>query len=541
MATVPPPYSPSPQEQARQARQAWRAQAAAQKAAVRAQRNYWRAMRRPSITGPVVLITIGIFALLLVSGKVDGAAFWMTYQRWWPLLFIVVGLTMLLEWFLDRNQPYPVRRSMGGVVFLLILAGLAAGASYSHWNLGPFQDQFSDQNGDFLHFMGSEHVNDTEMNIEMPAGAQVQVQNPRGDVNVTESSDTLMHIHSHEAAYTNSDDDAKRYLKSLAPNVTVNGTNVIVRVDGTSNGKSDMTIELPKDASADVNAAHGDVSIAGLKGSVNVTSTHGDVKFEDLGSSAHAHLSKGDFSAHSVQGDLAVQGHMDDVTLSEIRGKVLLDGDFFGDTHLERIEAPVHFHSSRTDIEVGRIAGDLTLDASDLHIQQAQGPLKIVTRSKAIDCGQVYGDVHVENSNGDVTVTSGSPLGTVYINNRHGSINMGVPPEAGFTVEANTSNGDISSDFDLTKSGGDSSHVLTGQVGKGGPKITLASDQGDIHLSKAEAFPALPPLPPLPPLPGIKGTLPHPPNTLKAPPAPPAPGVKHLRAPQGVNEQPAVQ
>lgn len=537
MATIPPPYSP--QEAARRSREAWRTQAAAQRATARAQRQYWRAMRRPSITGPIIMIAIGIVALLIATGKMNGLTFWSTYQRWWPLLFILVGVTLLLEWFLDRRQPYPVRRTAGGVVFLLILAGVAASASYAHWNWGPFQDQFSGVDGDVFHFMGNEHVNDTQMDLDMPAHATVQFDNPRGDVNVSASDDNRMHVRSHETAYTNSNDDATRFLKSLAPNVTVNGTNVMVHVQGSSNGKSDLTIQIPVDASASVNAGHGDVTLEGLNGEVHVTSGQGDVKFESLAGTVHARMNKGDFSAHAIQGDLSVEGRMNDVTLSEIRGRVLLDGDSFGNTHLERIESPLHFHSSRTDIEVARIAGELTMDSGDLHLQQAQGPIKIVTRSKSIDCSQVFGDIHIENSNDDVNVSPGSPLGNISIDNRHGSINLSLPASASFSVDGRTNNGEVSTDFGLTQTGSNSSHTLTGEVGKGGPRITLSSDQGDIHLKKGDLV--VPPLPPIPPMPSIKG-LPAIPRVPAMPHVPAMPGpVKHLRATRGVSEQPSVQ
>jgi len=536
MATLPPPYSP--QDARRRAREAWRSQAAAQRAAIRAQRNYWRAMQRPSIAGPVVLIVIGIVALLLATGKIDGPTFWMAYHRWWPLLFILVGSILLGEWFLDRNRPHPVRRSAGGVVFLLILAALAGGATWAHWNWGPLHDEFSGQDGEFFHFMGAEHANDTQLDLDIPASPQVQVQNPRGDITITPSADARLHVRSHETAYTNSEDDARRFLQSLAPKVTVSGTNVVVHVDGNANGKSDVTLELPPAASADVNAGHGDINIEGLKGSVNVASGHGDIKFESLGGTAHARVSRGNFSAHDVRGDLSVDGRMEDVTLSEIRGKVLLDGDFFGSTHLERIEAPLHFHSSRTDFEAARIAGDMTMDSSDLHLQQAQGPIKIVTRSKSIDCSQVFGDIHIENSNDDVNVTPGAPLGNIWINNRNGSINLGLPPGAGFSIDGHANNGEISTDFPLNQTGSNSSHSLTGEVGKGGPRITLMSSQGDIHLKKGDLIPGLPPIPPLPPMPSAN-SLPVFPKMPKAP-TPPGP-IRHLRQPPGVSEQPAVQ
>jgi DUF4097 and DUF4098 domain-containing protein YvlB len=540
MATIPPPIPP--QEAARRAREAWRAQAAAQKAQYRAQKQYWRAMRRPSITGPFVLILVGVMALLLLTGKINGSTFWIAYQHWWPLLFIVVGLGLLLEWFLDRNQPHPVRRTSSGLVFLLILAGIAGTLTWAHWNWGPLQDQFGNQDGDFMHMMGAEHVNENQLDMSAPAAAIVQVDNSHGNVVIAASQDSEMHIHSRMTAYTNSEDESKRLLESLKPNVTVNGQNVNIRVPGSSNGKSDMTIDLPADASVTINAGHGDINIDGLKGETHSMATHGDIKLENLGGAAHARMSKGDFSAHGLSGDLTVEGRMDDVTLSEIRGKVLLDGDFFGDMHMEHIQAPLHLHSSRTDMEVGRIAGDLTMDSNDLRMQQVQGPIKVVTHSKSIDCSQVFGDIHIENADNDVTVTSGTPLGNVYINNRHASINMGVPSGTDFAVEARAHNGEISNDFSLPTSHENNSNILSGEVGKGGPKIVLTSDQGDIHLTKAEMVAPLPPLPPMPPMPGVKGLtgLPPMPGMPKMPKVPNVPG-KHLKAPDGTTEQPVVQ
>ncbi len=539
MATIPPPIPP--QEAARRAREAWRAQAAAQKAQYRAQKQYWRSMRRPSITGPIVLIFIGIMALLLLTGKINGATFWIAYQHWWPLLFIVVGLGMLLEWFLDRDKPYPVRRTSGGLIFLLILVAAAGTFSWAHWNWGPLRDQFGHDDGDFMQMMGAEHVDEVQMDMTAPAVAIVQVDNSRGDVVIATSQDSEMHVHARMTAYSNSENEAKRLMESLKPNVTVNGQNVNIRVPGSSNGKSDMTIDLPADAAVTINAGHGDISIDGLKGETHSTATRGDVKLENLAGSAHARMSKGDFSAHGLAGDLTVEGRMDDVTLSEIRGKVLLDGDFFGDMHMEHIQAPLHLHSSRTDMEVARIAGDLTMDSNDLRMQQVQGPVKVVTHSKSIDLSQVFGDIHIENADNDVTVTSATPLGNVYINNRHASINMGVPTGSDFAVEARAHNGEISNDFSLTNANEKNSNTLSAEVGKGGPKIVLTSDQGDIHLSKAEMVAPLPPVPPVMPVPNVKGVAPVAPvpGMPKAPKVP-VPG-KHLKSPDGATEPPVVQ
>jgi len=433
------------------------------------------------------------------------------------------------------------------LIFLLIIAAVAGTLTWAHWNWGPLRDQFANEDGDFMHMMGAEHVNEVQMDMNAPALAIVQVDNPRGDVVITASPDSSVHVHARMTAYTNSGDESRRLLESLKPTVAVNGQNVNIRVPGTSNGKSDVTIDLPSDASVTVNAGRGDITIDGLKGETHAVATGGDVKLDNLASTAHARMSRGDFSAHGLAGDLSVEGRMDDVTLSEIRGKVLLDGDFFGDMHMERIQAPLHLHSSRTDLEVARIAGDLTMDSNDLRMQQVLGPVKVVTRSKSIDCSQVFGDIHIENSDNDVTVTSATPLGSVYINNRHASINMGIPTGSNFAVEAQAHNGEISNDFSLNSTKQNNSNSLSAEVGKGGPRIVLTSDQGDIHLTKAEMVAPMPPVPPMPAVPGVKGMtgvpgVPGVPGAAGMPkvPKPPVPG-KHLKAPEGPTEQPVVQ
>jgi DUF4097 and DUF4098 domain-containing protein YvlB len=536
MAASPPPYQPplTPEEQRRQQKAYFQAQKAAfrnQRDAWRAQRRdqryYWNSMHRPSIVGPVVLLAIGIVALLINAGKLSGPFFWDWLIRWWPLLLVGIGLLSLLEWFLDRDQPYKRKTNAFGIILLIaILVGIA----YSKGHLDRWSNEMGAGNpSDWPSMMGEEHEHDADTSVAIPANAAVQIQNPRGDVTITGSSDGQLKIHAHQIVNTNSDSEADRTFPALNPKVTVNGSSVLVRVEGRGNGRADLTIELPEGASTDITAGRGDVSVEGLKGATNVTASRGDVKLSEIGGSAHAHMSKGDFSAHQIAGAVSVDGHMDDVTISDVVGSLSLDGDFFGDTHLEQIGSTVHFHSSRTDLDLGRLAGDLTMDSDDLHVGQAVGPLRIVTRSKNIECTQISGDVHIENSNGEVSVTAVEPLGNIQIDNSSDPVTLTLPPNAGFSIEAQTNGGDLNTDYSLNVTGGDEHRNATGTVGKGGPKIQINARHGDISIKKGELTP--PPLPPAPPFPQI--------SAPKPPIAPHGPE-KHLHAPKGVEAEPKV-
>jgi DUF4097 and DUF4098 domain-containing protein YvlB len=418
----------------------------------------------------------------------------------------------LLEYFVDRNNPYAARRSMSGfgfLIFLLIFGGLGTHAAHV-W--GPLSDQFSDNGDNLWSLMGDEHDNDVQFDQGIAPTAAVQIQNPRGDVTVTASSDSQIHVRAHQVVNSYSDSDARKIFEAITPKLINSGANAVLSVEGRNNARVNLTVELPPTASTVINAGHGDVSVEGLKTPSDVTASHGDVKFDNIGGSVHARMDHGDVSAHQIDGDVNVDGHVSDVTLSEIKGNVTLDGEFFGDTHLEQVGSAVHFHSSRTDIALARLQGDMTMDSGDLNLTQPVGPIRIVTRSKDMDISQLTGDAHIENNNGDVNITTGVPLGNLQIVNRTGDISLTLPENAGFSISASNADGDLHTDFPLAMTSSDEKKSAQGQVGKGGPSIELSTNHGDVQIRKGGSAVPLPPTPP-------------------TPPAPPA-GAKHLRAPQ---------
>jgi hypothetical protein len=110
-------------------------------------------------------------------------------------------------------------------------------------------------------------------------------------------------------------------------------------------------------------------------------------------------------------------------------------------------------------------------------------------------------------------VTSAAPLGTITVKNRRGSVDVGVPAAAGFTVQASTRHGSMENDFDLPKSGSDDSPELKGTVGHGGPTVSIDTTDGDVTLRKSSVEP-------------LPLTPPAAPKLTMAPPAPPAPAPK---------------
>ena len=522
---TPPPYDP---------RMQWRIYREQQKAAWRAQRDAWKAQQKalkagyagaygprvPSVVGPIILVAVGVVGLLLYSGRIAPSNFWAWYGHWWPLLLIGAGLALLGEWALDLRRATPVRRSGGFIGILIVLAILGfAASSWNNW--GPMRAGWGDQNDNFFNLLGlpERELDQQVQSVAAPANALVDIQNPRGDVSVMAGDGPNIEVQAHEMAYAGSDEDAKKIFDAEAAQVTVSGNTVLVKSDSNDRGRVNLAITIPKTAQVTVDSGHGDVTAAGLGAGANITSRHGDVRLSAIHGSVEAHFSsdRGDFSAHQLDGDLLAEGKFNDVTCSEIKGKVDLNGEIFGDVHLENISAPVHLRTSITEVELAALPGDMTLNSDNLRVTQAKGQVRVMTHAKDVDLTQIAGDIYVSDNRGQISI---EPAGIFNIEakNGKGDVEVTLPPNASATVDGRTHNGDIVTDFDLAVSG-DESKTVNGRIGSGQARINLSADVGDLRIRKGSEITAVP-------------SLPVPPSVPKAP---------HLKAPRGAAEQPVTQ
>ncbi len=531
-----PPYTPyDPKTQ-------WRIYREQQKAAWRAQRDAMRAQRYaakagyyggvyaprvPSVVGPIILISVGVVAFLVTTGHIAAGQFWSWYGHWWPLLLIAAGLALLGEWALDARRETPVRRggSFVGLLILLAILGLSA-AGWDHW-WGPFRAQFGDQGDDFFNSFGRpEHDIDQQiLNATIGANGSIEIQNPRGDISISAGDGPSVEVRAREVAYADSDAGAKKIFDSEAAHLTVSGNSVLVKSESNDSGRLNLTVTVPKSARVTIDAGRGDITAAGLGSGLSLIASHGDVHLNSIAGSVQVHFPSGhhDFSAHQVDGDLTTDGDINDLTLSEIKGKITQNGEILGDVHIENTAGPIHLHTSVTDLQVAELPGDLTLNSDDLRVTEAKGQVRVTTHSKDVDLSQVYGDTYVEDRDGRISI---EPAGNyaVEAKNSKGDVELTLPPTASASLNVSTRNGEIVSDYPMPSTEGENKSAAF-LIGSGSARIALSTDNGDLRIKKGSAFPAVPP----------------PPAVGAAPSAPEAPKAPHLKTPKPLPPQPVTQ
>ncbi len=464
---------------------------------------------RRSIAGPVVLILIGLLFLLRNLG-VRIPLFYM-FAHYWPVLLILWGLIKLWEYEIARKsgaRAAGIGFGGGLLLFLLIIFGLSMTGidrARNNINWGELRDEVQVDNG-FMHLFGTDHQYDDQLQQDFPAGSSLKVLCDRGSVTINSWDQNQVKVLAHKRIFTSNDRDADNLNAKTKPVFTTVGNVVQLNANTQGGGdagvRTDLEIYLPLKAMVDITTRRGDVIVNSRDGEVRVSNQRGDINAENVQGDLNVTVERGSIRASKIQGNINIQGRANDVVLLDVSGLATLNGDFFGDMRLSNLARGLRLHTSRTDLEFTQLDGDLDLDSGNLTAKQVSGPFTLNTRAKDIELQAVTGDVRITDDHGDVNVYGAPKIGNVEVNDSHGTIMVAMPPKTSFQFTGSTRDGDIQSDFkEITVSTSEHGRsTASGTVGKGGPRVQLTSETGDLEIRRGQP-PAPPEPPPVPPAP----------------------------------------
>jgi DUF4097 and DUF4098 domain-containing protein YvlB len=444
------------------------------------------------MAGPIVLIVIGVLFLLHNLGM--HLPIWRWFGRFWPVLIILWGIIKLIEHMTAQREGYRAAGIGAGSIILLLLIivfGLGAHRTAS-WDWGGVRNQIQIDD-DLGGMFGNAYTFDETVEQNFPANGSLRIVSDRGAISIQPNDDNSLKIVVHKKLYANNQGDADKYNESTKPQITVNGSSVLLNANTNGAGEhgvsTDMDVFVPRTAMLDIANRRGDLNVTDRQADVKVSGQHGDLALNDISGALKINLEKGSIRASKINGDIDIDGRIDDVSLDDVNGSVRLNGDFFNNIRVSKVSKTVTFKSARSDVMLASVPGDIEISGDSLRGTDVSGPSRLVTRSKEIHLEDVRGDLEVETSNGDIEVHAADklPLGRITLNGRKGDITLVLPPNAGFQVDASTRKGDISSDFSNIKvdehDGGSSR--ASGTVGNGAAKLLINADVGDIKINKS--------------------------------------------------------
>lgn len=470
-----------------------------------------RALQRRSVTGPILLVTAGVLLLLLQTGRLHWTDVLTWLSVWWPAILIGSGALLILEWIFDRQfsatpgGPAPPR-VLGGAAtaLLLFLAIVGAGLTLARRSTSFFGNALdapwfgNGRNNHWDQLLGTRSDFTGNLTASLGPEGELTVNNPHGDITVTGSSqDGQAHVSVHQHLFSRGnnsqahDDLSARHTREQ-PRFQGDRDHLTLSALPEGEDDADLTIQLPHNASLIVRSDHGDVGIEELHGSATIDAHHGDVKLTAVRGPVRVDTEDDDstITAHSLGGGLTLNGHSGDIDLSDIEGGLVLHGDFFGTTRLERIRGNVDFQSSFTRFTCAGIPGNLVVEGrSDLTAKHLVGPLTLATTDRNLSLDGVRGPADITNRNGSVALTLAAPLAPVRVTNTDGTIDISVPERQAFTLQAKAQDAEIHNEFNLPSTTAGSVTHTDGHVLGGGPELVLETGDDNIEIHKVVVNP----------------------------------------------------
>lgn len=139
--------------------------------------------------------------------------------------------------------------------------------------------------------------------------------------------------------------------------------------------------------------------------------------------------------------------------------------------------------TSNGQLSVTGSTGDVTARTSNgrIDVEGSQGRLNLDTSNGSIDIRSDSAVVAAQTSNGHITFTGALTQGDHSFRSSNGSITLTLPSSASFRVTADTSNGRVTSDFAIKRSGGSDEKNLRGTVGEN-PSISVEAHTSNSNI-----------------------------------------------------------
>jgi hypothetical protein len=321
-------------------------------------------------------------------------------------------------------------------------------------------------------------------------GAKISISTSYGSISVHTGESNDIRVIATKTVSASSESEGKRRAEQIKVNVVPVTGGYEVRPDTGSNAEVDLEVNVPKQVSIAANSGRGDISGSDLTGSVSATAQHGNVQVHDVTGDIDASLHHGDARITGIQGNVHLTGSGSEIELGDIKGDATIEGEFYGPIRVRNVTKATRFVSSRTDLTIVQLPGRMEMDSGQLRIFDTPAGVTLATKNYDINLDNVSGRIHIENRHGDINVQLRQPPHEeISISDESGGITLTLPASSSFEIMASSRSGEIQNDFQspaLKSTQDKENHQLEGKVGTLGPQIHLTTTYGTIHIRKGQ-------------------------------------------------------
>lgn len=291
-----------------------------------------------------------------------------------------------------------------------------------------------------------------DRNFTVSGPVQLGVENGSGSVNVHRGNSGSVAIHAE--IRTNhwmggSDDDVREIEQN--PPVKQDGNNIrIYKLDGGLGRHVSINydITVPETTSVEAHTGSGSQTVEMIEGPVTLSTGSGSLHVREINSATQVQTGSGSIEIHDIHG--AVQAKTGSGSIS---GDAIA-GAFKGETG-----------SGHMDVRL-TAAGDVSASTGSGHVS----------------VNGVDGGLYAESGSGHIEI-SGTPRSDWKVHAGSGGVDLHIPNNVGFNVDAHAGSGsvDVAGPITMESSSG-SHHEVRGQIRGGGPEVRVTTGSGSITI-----------------------------------------------------------
>lgn len=441
-----------------------------------------------SIFWGFVLVAIG--PLLLARNFGYSIPVWSGLTVYWPVLIIVWGLVKLIDYFrMSRNGDKRRMLFSPGEVAMLILLIFAGTAFIAAANFSPGFAEFLNLpvDFDFWDITGNNYEFTEHLESEIAPGSTIEITNLYGDVDVqpSGSGQVVLDVTKTVRASNQQEADSRAAQFTFAIRTVDGKVRIVSSRDENSESssanrpgnerqryKSSLVVRVPESGSLQLSNRNGTVQVSGLTGSQSIINRYGQV------------------TVRNITGAVTVENRYAGIVVDGISAGGVRVENRFGPIDVRNVNGNATIANTFSSISVENIEGqlDITGRNNSVDMEGISGAVSTETSYKGLSIRNAEDRIQARNTHGDITIEfDRAPRQPVSISGEFGDVVLNLPADAAFRIDAKTRSGDITSEFDgPAVSSSRREQSLSGQVGTGGPQITIETSNGDIRIGKRE-------------------------------------------------------
>jgi hypothetical protein len=396
----------------------------------------------------------------------------------YPALLILLGLDYILTGITQNSKALPYRRPEGWIVTVIILITIGGLAfNIIPRTLGSELKQLEQYSfaPDFWFRFNEKPIQTRRAKFRLPAGvATVRVENGFGDLQVSTGANGVVTTTTtlKPGAFWHQHD--KSYLQKIRLTGAVQGGIYLIKLMPLDMNTgflphvtAGITLEIPKGIGLELKNASGEVKVTEVYGNLNVENNNGRVEI------------------HKVTGDVIVTNRLSEIFIGEVSGNVNVTVSA-GQIKIDRVGKNLTARTDFGNLNVGEVSGDLNAvgKSGGIEVAKVSGKTRVENTFGGVHLKECNGPVTADINTGDLTVTVARVMSPLNFNVQFGSIQLSLPENAGFTLDANTSFGDIASEFNIIRHKKTTGESAVGAVNGSGPLVKINVQNGSIRLKK---------------------------------------------------------